>query len=209
MVNSFAIFKEYWDLITLLTPKEQANLLIAICEYMFEDKEPKLTDRENKIFVNLKRPLDKSKKRSKSGSITTSNENQNKIKMKSKQNQNEIKKGNKTKTHQDVSVYVNVNVDVYKEIIDYLNNKTNSNYKHTSKKTQDLIKARINEGFTIDDFKKVIDKKTMEWLRDGKMNVYLRPETLFGTKFEGYLNQPEKQITLKDITLDDIGGMYD
>ena len=52
-----------------------------------------------------------------------------------------------------------------------------------------MIKARINEGFTIDDFKKVIDIKTAEWKDDPKMSKYIRPETLFSNKFEGYLNQ--------------------
>ena len=86
-------------------------------------------------------------------------------------------------------------VDVYKEIINYLNLKAKSNYRHTTKKNQTLIHARINEGFVIDDFKRVIDIKCAEWLNDNKMNKYLRPETLFGTKFEGYLNQK-----------DDVGG---
>lgn len=77
----------------------------------------------------------------------------------------------------------------YKQIVDYLNEKTNSKYRHTTKKTKDLIKARWNEGFRISDFKQVIDIKTAEWLKDSKMSKFLRPETLFGTKFESYLNQ--------------------
>lgn len=87
----------------------------------------------------------------------------------------------------------------YKEIIDYLNLKVNANYRHTTRKTKELIKARFNEGFTINDFKVVIDKKTMEWINDNKFKVYLRPETLFGTKFESYLNQPVKELTTKDL----------
>ena len=67
--------------------------------------------------------------------------------------------------------------------------KVGSNYKSTSKKTQSLIKARFNEKFTIDDFKKVIDIKSSQWLKDNKMKSYLRPETLFGAKFESYLNE--------------------
>ena len=76
----------------------------------------------------------------------------------------------------------------YKEIIDYLNEKANTNYRHNTKATQGLIKARLNEGFTIDDFKKVIDNKCAEWLNEPKMIMYLRPQTLFGNKFESYLN---------------------
>lgn len=79
----------------------------------------------------------------------------------------------------------------YEKIIDYLNRKTDSHYRPTSKATRRLIKARYNEGFTDIDFKTVIDKKCAEWLQDGNMVQYLRPETLFGTKFEAYLNQPD------------------
>jgi len=75
------------------------------------------------------------------------------------------------------------------EIVNYLNDVAGKNYRHTTRKTQQLIKARMNEGFTVDDFKKVIDKKSKDWKHDKKMNRYLRPETLFGTKFEGYLNE--------------------
>lgn len=79
----------------------------------------------------------------------------------------------------------------YERIVDYLNRKTNSHYRPTSKATRRLIKARYNEGFTDIDFKTVIDKKCAEWLHDSNMAQYLRPETLFGTKFEAYLNQPD------------------
>ena len=77
------------------------------------------------------------------------------------------------------------------EIVEYLNEKSGKNFRYSSRKTQDLIKARLNEGFSIDDFKTVIDKKCAEWKGDSKMDQYLRPETLFGTKFEAYLNQTE------------------
>lgn len=80
----------------------------------------------------------------------------------------------------------------YKEIIDYLNDQTNKTYKHTTKKTKTLIHARWNEGFRLDDFKRVIDNKVTAW-RGGEMERYLRPETLFGTKFEGYLNETPTQ----------------
>ena len=76
----------------------------------------------------------------------------------------------------------------YEEIVQYLNQKTNKNFKHTSKVTQRHIRARLAEGFTASDFKQVIDNKCNDWLRDQKMKEYLRPETLFGTKFESYLN---------------------
>lgn len=83
-------------------------------------------------------------------------------------------------------------VDVYKEVINYLNSKTNKNYKYSTKKNQVLIHARCEEGNNIENFKAVIDKKCEEW-KGTEWEKYLRPETLFGTKFEGYLNQPAKK----------------
>ena len=77
---------------------------------------------------------------------------------------------------------------ILSEIISYLNEKTESMYRASNKKTQSCIRARLSDGFTVDDFKTVIDKKCSEWIGDPKMEKYLRPETLFGTKFEGYLN---------------------
>lgn len=77
------------------------------------------------------------------------------------------------------------------DVINYLNEKAHTNYKYTTDKTKRLINARMMEGFTFEDFKKVIDNKCGEWLGTD-MEKYLRPETLFGTKFEGYLNQTLK-----------------
>lgn len=91
------------------------------------------------------------------------------------------------------------------DIIDYLNHKTYASYKPTTGKTQKIIQARLKEGFTVADFKQVIDLKTAEWLHDPEWSKYLRPETLFGTKFESYLNQKgfKKKITEMELNLDD------
>jgi uncharacterized phage protein (TIGR02220 family) len=80
----------------------------------------------------------------------------------------------------------------FSEIIDYLNQKTGSQYRASSRKTKEAINARWNEGNRLEDFKKVIDIKTAEWLNNDKMNSYLRPSTLFSPKFEEYLNQKQK-----------------
>lgn len=77
----------------------------------------------------------------------------------------------------------------YAEIVDYLNEKTDRQFKSTTKKTQSLIRARLNEGWEVEHFKTVIDNKVAQWKDDNKMQRYLRPDTLFGTKFEGYLNE--------------------
>ncbi|HSQ88911.1 conserved phage C-terminal domain-containing protein, partial [Romboutsia sp.] len=83
---------------------------------------------------------------------------------------------------------------IYSRVITRLNELASTKYKASTKKTQTLINARVKEGFNEDDFYKVIDVKAKEWLGT-EMEKYLRPETLFGTKFENYLNQKEKTPT--------------
>ena len=76
----------------------------------------------------------------------------------------------------------------YKEIIDYLNSKTGKKYRDNVQKNRSLIKARWSEGYRLEEFKQVIDNMVKDW-SGTKYAKYLRPETLFGTKFDGYLNQ--------------------
>ena len=76
---------------------------------------------------------------------------------------------------------------VITEIVDYLNEKAHTNYRSNSKTTIRHINARLKEGYTLSDFKQVIDNRCATWLGTD-MEQYLRPETLFGSKFENYLN---------------------
>lgn len=76
------------------------------------------------------------------------------------------------------------------EVVQALNEETGSHYRPTSKATMRHVLARLREGFTVEDCKEVIRKKSEEW-SGTEMAKYLRPETLFGSKFEGYLNAPE------------------
>ena len=82
--------------------------------------------------------------------------------------------------------------NIYSLVIDYLNRKASTNYRSTTKNTQGFINARLKEGYTVEDFKKVIDSKSKEWLNTD-FEKYLRPATLFGTKFENYLNEANKK----------------
>jgi len=87
----------------------------------------------------------------------------------------------------------NTNDKYYVEIIDYLNLKTGSNYRYSTKSIKEYINGRLREGYTVDDFKTVIDKKCLEW-EGTDQEQYLRPSTLFAPKhFAEYLNQPVKK----------------
>lgn len=103
-----------------------------------------------------------------------------------------------TKGNRDIDIDIDIDIDkgqkpqsdVYEEIIKYLNERTGSHFKPTSKSTQRLINGRLSENYTIEDFKYVIDVKTNEWKDNTKMSKYLTPDTLFNaSKFEKYRNQ--------------------
>lgn len=75
-------------------------------------------------------------------------------------------------------------------IVDYLNQQAGTRYRASTTKTREHIRARWREGYRLEDFKRVIDAKVADWLGDERMARYLCPDTLFGPKFEKYLNQP-------------------
>ena len=99
---------------------------------------------------------------------------------------------NNNKLIPNISSKKELNKDIYINIIARLNEKSGMNYKHSSKATQGHINARLAEGYTVEDFYTVIDKKCAEW-RGTDFEKYLRPSTLFGSKFENYLNAPATQ----------------
>jgi uncharacterized phage protein (TIGR02220 family) len=90
---------------------------------------------------------------------------------------------------------VDENEDVRQQIIDYLNDKTGKRYRPTNQKTIKFIDARIKEGYNYNDFRQVIDNKSKVWLGTSR-EIYLRPETLFGNRFDSYLNEKPKNPEL-------------
>lgn len=84
----------------------------------------------------------------------------------------------------------------YKNIINDLNIVLGTSYQHTTGKTKELIRARLNEGFNVDDFKTVHRKMLKTWGADTRMAKYLRPLTLYSPKFESYLNMKEPTTKL-------------
>ncbi len=117
--------------------------------------------------------------------------NQEKEEDKDKEEDNEEDKEDKDNDKEDryiVEQDSTTHTPIIKDIVSYLNSKTGASYRATTKSTSRLIKARINEGFTLIDFKRVIDNRVNAWGKDKEMRQYLRPETLFSTKFESYLN---------------------
>ena len=81
----------------------------------------------------------------------------------------------------------------YEEIVEFLNRNAGTHYRHTAEKTRGMIRSRFKEGFTLEDFKTVIEFKCREWSGNKQMERFLRPDTLFGTKFDRYLNEARKE----------------
>ena len=89
----------------------------------------------------------------------------------------------------EIEIETEIEIDnLYTPVVTHLNEKAGTKYRASSAKTRKVIHARVAEGFTLEDFMAVIDKKTAEWMGT-EWEKFLRPETLFGPKFESYLNQ--------------------
>lgn len=101
---------------------------------------------------------------------------------------NSNKEQNNKKEKEDI-------LSVSKEVIDHLNQKTNSSFRPETPSTKTKIASLIKQGFTTDDIKLVISHKTSQWLNNNDMSKYLRPETLFGGHFEAYLQEAKRTST--------------
>ncbi|WP_280149347.1 phage replisome organizer N-terminal domain-containing protein [Bacillus safensis] len=170
------------------------NHYISICNW----EKHQNVDAMNKIREDTRKRVAKHREKQKalaletSGNVTCnvtvtqSNEQERRSKKEEVRKKNkDILSGNPTSDESEIP---------FKLITDLLNQMSEKNYRHTTPKTQQLIKARWNEGFRFDDFKKVILAKCFEWRDNPDMSKFLRPETLFGTKFEGYLNNSDEVI---------------
>ncbi len=105
-------------------------------------------------------------------------------------------KTNVSEADKDIDKEKEEDKEIYISIVTYLNQRAGTNYRASSKKTKSCIHARLEEGFSLEDFKTVIDKKADEWIGT-EYEQYLRPETLFGTKFESYLNAKVRKQSAK------------
>ncbi|KAJ0073356.1 phage replisome organizer N-terminal domain-containing protein [Bacillus altitudinis] len=170
------------------------NHYISICNW----EKHQNVDAMNKIREDTRKRVAKHREKQKALALETSgNVTCNVTVTQSNEQERRSKKEEVRKKNKDI-LSGNPTVDEseipFKLITDLLNQMSDKNYRHTTPKTQQLIKARWNEGFRFDDFKKVILAKCFEWRDNPDMSKFLRPETIFGTKFEGYLNNSDEVI---------------
>ena len=220
--DSFVFYKSWEDAIEQLPEAEQARAYRNIIRYACTGEKPETGGLAGIVYTMAKPIIDANNKRFSDGikggrPKTTGFENKKPLVTESKttgyenskhnenenENENENVSENENNTEKENEKYIGEAVSSpdpirYQYIIDNLNGKTGRNYRVTDK-TRKLIKARINEGFTEEDFLKVIDNKARDWLNDQKMSQYLRPETLFGTKFEGYLQETHRAYVSGDL----------
>lgn len=101
----------------------------------------------------------------------------------------EVQKVHTIKTENTKTENNNNKLSICKEVISYLNLKAKKNFKVDTASHQKFIKARLKEGYVLEDFKKVVDIMVVKW-KGTEYEQYLQPQTLFGNKMDNYLNQP-------------------
>ena len=188
--NSCIFYKSFYDSIKELDPQDQVQIYNAIFSYQFDGIEIDLKGVCKSIFTLIIPQLEANNKRYENG--TKGGRPKTKIKPNKNQKETKTKPNDNVNVNDNENNNDNIKENIIKEIIDYLNLKANTNYKYKTNKTKTLIQSRLNEDFKIDDFKRVIDNKCDDWLNT-EMSKYIRPETLFGTKFESYLNEKKQQ----------------
>lgn len=221
MKDNFLLKKSQKEVFEQLTDEEAGKLIKGIFQYATTG-ENKLEGYLNIIFIPIKNEIDKNEERyikvcernkkniekrwdtknttGKSGipNDTKNTDNHNHIHLENKSNSNrgmgeeEEKKETFKDTDDDGLLS-----EISKKVIKHLNKIAGTNFRYTSKLNRSKINARLNEGYKLDDFIDVINKKHKEW-QGTEFERYLCPETLFGNKFEKYLNQ--KEIVKKEVS---------
>ena len=174
MRESLIFYQSFARAIKKLPESEQLKALWSIIDYALEDKEPDGDGMYMVVYEMAKPQIDANGERKRNGSRGGRPQKPQEKPKEQKKTVESVKKKDPPP---------------YQEIIDYLNEKAGKKFK-ANEKTKAHINARVNDGYTLADFRAVIEKKVAEW-RGTEMDKFLRPETLFGTKFEGYLNQNE------------------
>lgn len=209
---SVTIQDDMWRSAEAMRGKQGDAFLLSLVRYGFTGEEPSSDSSIYPLFLLCRDRIDLSVKRSNTGAgrkskqvpreksnpnfdsesnqELDSNQSADGAEINETDNRDEMSRGEERR--EEVSGADSKSSAQVAEVIAYLNETAGTHYKPTTPKTRTLIAARIREGFTVDDFKAVIAKKCSEW-RGTDMEKYLRPETLFGTKFEGYLNQNSQQ----------------
>lgn len=184
MKKGFTLFNDSLGVLSELSDEQAGQLFKAIRDFN-AGKEPELDSLLRIAFAPFKNQFVRNGIGKSTMEISKINTNNRKNRKSTKDNEN-----NESNEINESVHYINSisNSNLIVQVISYLNEKTKANFSEKTTNTIKHISARINEGRTIEDFKKVIDIKILEWIGTEQAK-YLRPDTLFGSKFESYLNQ--------------------
>ena len=218
MRDSVVFYRSFYEAVKDLPPEEFKESVQAILDYGLDDKPPDKQGTIAHTVFSLVRPqIDANNRRFKNGCKGGKEPNRNQTRTKTEPNCNQTvtkpepnpnqdgtkpepkEKGERRKEKGEINNKTIMSPPTsrgeltypYGAVVDYLNSKAGTRYKHSSEDTRKHIRARVNDGYTIDDFKAVIDRKVEEW-KGTEWEKFLRPSTLFGSKFESYLNQKEE-----------------
>lgn len=202
---SVVIHDDFWQAAQSMPERQRPAFIYAVCAYAFDGTEPEGTPAWLPTFIVVRDRIEMSSRKSERGRAmanarwhrqdaqadaqahaqactaadadAAAQDVPTHDAEKEKEKEEEKKDRRKSEpTHEQVTA-----------IVSFLNRAAHTRYQTSTAKTKSLIAARMREGFTVTDFKEVIAKKCAEWMGTD-MERYLRPETLFGPKFEGYLN---------------------
>lgn len=221
MRDSVVFYRSFYEAVKDLPPEAFKESVQAILDYGLDDKPPDKQGTIAHTVFSLVRPqIDANNRRFKNGCKGGKEPNQTRTKPEPNCNQTVTKpepnrnqdgtkaepkeKGERRKEKGEINNKTIMPPPTsrgrpayqYGEVVDYLNLRAGTRYRSTSEDTRKHIRARIDEGYTLEDFKAVIDHKVAEW-KGTEWEKFLRPSTLFGSKFEGYLNQREEQKQAK------------
>lgn len=198
MRDSFIFYRSFFETIQKLNKRDRLSLVEAICNYALNDIEPEcLTGTGDAVFTLLKPQLDANTRKYENG---LKGGRPKETKQKPKQNQTISKPKRNVNDNDNVNDNVNDNGSGFDSepsetspsvIIKYLNFKTGAEYDPDDEFNHQLVNDLIDQGYDYNDLMKVVNKKCSEWMNDSVMRSYLRPSTLFGSKFAEYLAQPE------------------
>lgn len=197
-MDSFIMYRSTLDALRSCPPDVVKDALIMMGDYEMDGKIPDQPGMAFAMFLSVRPLIDKRRKKAEAGRLGGLKKAENargllvakpsKPIADPKQNLGKDKRLNIKDKRIKEKEQEEKEVPPYKAIIDHLNQKAGKNFRASGSKTRECIQARWNEGYSLDDFIRVIDNMTAKWKGDAKMDEYLRPETLFSRKFEGYLN---------------------
>lgn len=206
MRDSLVFYRSFADAAKYLSDDDRLRFFDGLVAYALDDQEPDFDGPAAGMFLLIKPQIDANNRKYENGKRggRPSNESvegfENQTETKTKPNHNQTE----TKPKPNVNVNVNGNgnenenestsVDVWsisRSVLSYLNQKAGTNYKTDAADSVRLISELFHKGYTETDMMSVVDKKVASWLGDAKVEQYLRPSTLFGPKFDQYLQEPD------------------